>query len=450
MFPVPDIVSKYFFYPLWDVYDRSRKLSEMRRLERLQWEPWQTKRARQWERVKETAAYAQARSPFYRRRPPVAVETPEDLARLPILEKKDLRDHLDEMIVDGQSKESLVQAKTGGSTGVSLVIYYDVRCEEKRNAAALMTNRWSGWDLGRPVGALWGNPPVARTFKEKTRAQCLDRLLYLDTVHLTDESMTVFAEALRRRNIQYLFGHAHSLFIFAQFARARYGKGLPMKGIVSTSMMLLPSERRVIEDVFQTPVTNRYGCEELGLLASECERREGMHLNMDQHYIEFIRDDGRPAAPGEEGHLVVTDLINRGMPLLRYRVGDVGVPTDRPCPCGRGWPLMEKLTGRTADFLIAENGGLVAGVSLVERTLTAIPGLQQLQIVQDRRDRVLLNVVPDDRYDPSSEKALLKEMAAALGRLTFDVHKRDRLDQDRNGKYRFAVCRVENRYQGPA
>src|SRR4051794_20135558 len=104
MFPLPDAVSKYVFYPLWDVYDRSHKLAELKRLEQLQWERGETKRARRWERVKETVAYAQARSPFYRKQKTLAIEKPEDMARLPILEKKDLRDRLDEMIADGHSK----------------------------------------------------------------------------------------------------------------------------------------------------------------------------------------------------------------------------------------------------------------------------------------------------------------------------------------------------------
>ena len=106
----------------------------------------------------------------------------------------------------------------------------------------------------------------------------------------------------------------------------------------------------------------------MALIASECERHQGLHLNIEHLFIEFLRPDGTQAAPGEEGTIVITDLINRGMPFIRYRIEDVGVPSDRRCTCGRGLPLMERVTGRVADYLKRRDGSLVAGVSLVERT----------------------------------------------------------------------------------
>jgi phenylacetate-CoA ligase len=212
--------------------------------------------------------------------------------------------------------------------------------------------------------------------------------------------------------------------------------------------MLLPSERAVIESVFECRVGDRYGCEEVGLIASECERHNGMHLNVDHLFIEFLRPDGRPARSGEEGDIVVTDLINRGMPLIRYRVGDVGVPSARRCDCGRGSPLMERVVGRSADFLIKKDGSLVAGVSLVERTLTAIPGLEQMQIVQEELGALLINVVPDARYTAESEAALRREIETVFDDGTVvAVHRLSRLDQEKNGKYRFSICRVDARYQ---
>ena len=133
---------------------------------------------------------------------------------------------------------------------------------------------------------------------------------------------------------------------------------------------------------FGCKVNDRYGSEEVALIACECEQHQGMHLNIEHLFIEFLRPDGTDAQAGEEGAIVITDLLNRGMPFIRYRIEDVGVPSDRTCSCGRGLPLMERVTGRVADYLKRRDGSLVAGVSLVERTLTAIPGIEQLQVVQ--------------------------------------------------------------------
>jgi phenylacetate-CoA ligase len=208
-------------------------------------------------------------------------------------------------------------------------------------------------------------------------------------------------------------------------------------------MMLLEPERRLIADVFDCECTNRYGCEEVGLIACECEQHDGLHLNVDHLVVEFLREDGNEAAPGEEGDIVVTDLSNRGMPLIRYRVEDMGVPSDRPCPCGRGLPLMERVTGRRADFLKRADGSLVAGVSLVERTLTAIPGIEQMQLVQDDLARLCAKVVKDEKFSAQSEQSLRRELQTVFGEgMAVEIQYVAALDQTRSGKFRFAICNV--------
>ena len=113
-------------------------------------------------------------------------------------------------------------------------------------------------------------------------------------------------------------------YLLARYVLERQIGGLRPRGIISTSMMLLANERQVIEAAFQCKVTDRYGSEEVALIACECELHQGMHLNIEHLYIEFLREDGAAAAPGEDGMIVITDLVNHGMPFIRYRIEDVG------------------------------------------------------------------------------------------------------------------------------
>jgi phenylacetate-CoA ligase len=441
-------LSKHVFFPLWELKDGAHRARYLRELSASQWLDAGTLRTRQWERVREMVAYAFKHCPYYQVRFAGARFKAElrdwsDFRQLPILTKLDIRANEGQLLSREFRREELVEARTGGSTGVALALHFDRRCQEMRNAAAMRSDRWAGWDIGMKVAAVWGNPPIARTWKSRLRSLLLERTIYLDTMNLNEEAVRAFVGTWRREQPQILFGHSHSIYILAKYLQRMGIPDIRPRGIVSTSMMLLEPERKVIETVFECPVTNRYGCEEVGLIACECERHEGLHLNVDHVCVEFLKEDGAEAKPGDEADIVVTDLVNRGMPLIRYRVEDRGVPTDRICSCGRGLPLMERVTGRQADFLKRPDGSLIAGVSLVERTLTAIPGIEQMQLVQNDLHRVCARVVKDDAFTEESAHKLRNELQTAFGSdVDIDMQYVSALDQARSGKYRFAICNV--------
>lgn len=436
---------QYITYPLWDLWDGTGRLRELRSLQRSQRWTLPQLQALQLERLKSMVAYAHRHCSFYREHwgSQPLIERLEDVCKLPLVRKADISAHGDGFISSQFSRDALVAAKTGGSTGVALHVYFDETCQKMRNAAAMRTDGWAGWRPGMQIGALWGTPPIPTTLKEKVRNALHDRLFYLDTMRLDAGSMGQFATEMRRRRPEMLFGHAHSLYVVAKFLRDS-GQQVPaVTGIVATSMMLLENERRVIQEVFGCAVTNRYGCEEVGLIASECEVHRGLHLNAEHVLVEFVDDAGNPVPAGQEGNIVVTDLMNRGMPLIRYQLGDVGVPSARVCECGRALPLMERLTGRTADFLRRRDGALVAGISLVEKTLTAIPGIEQLQIVQNRLDEFVLNLVAAPDYAESSGMQLQQVILDVFGSdVRVELRLVERLAQERNSKYRFSICHV--------
>jgi len=441
-------LSRHVFHPLWDLKDRSRRLRVLRELERSQWLPQETLLARQRERLRYILRYAAANSSYYERLFRQSAFDPEHFdeaafARVPLLTKAIIRSSTDEILSRQFSRAELGEHKTGGSTGVALTTYFDQEWVEIRNADALRSNQWAGAFHGMKVAALWGNPPVARSAKERLRRLLIDRFVFLDTIDLNQRSLAEFVNVWRREQPEVLFGHSHSLYMLARYLRDENITELRPRGIVSTSMMLVAHERALIEEVFGCRVTDRYGCEEVGLIACECERHEGMHLDIEHLYIEFLREDGSPAAEGEEGAIVLTDLYNRGMPFIRYRIEDIGVWTQRRCSCGRGLPLMERVTGRVADYLKRRDGSMVAGVSLVERTLTAIPGIEQLQVVQPSREEIVLNVVRAADFSAASEAALLAEFRSVFGEgITFRTQYLDRMPQERSGKYRFSICQV--------
>ena len=375
-------IRRNIFYRLYSLKNKSPRRKYWKELERTQFLSLQELQDIQWRRLQKLYAFLWENNSFYRSRyqkvglDSDSITEPADIMKIPILTKSDIRSNCESMISNGFAAKSLLRFKTGGSTGKALDIYLSEECSEFRNACALRADRWTGWEPGEPIGAVWGNPKLPVTVKEKIFHNLLQPYIYLDTMAVSSDSVLNFARKWEKVQPTLLYGHAHSIFILAKYVQEIGCTQIRPNGILSTSMMLLGHERELIEKVFSCKVTDRYGCEEVSLIGCECEQHNGMHMNIEHLVIEFIKDDGTCAKAGEPGNIVVTDLMNFAMPFIRYKVEDVGVPMDTMCSCGRGLPLMGKVVGRVADFLLNKNGDRVAGISLIENTLTKMAGIR--------------------------------------------------------------------------
>jgi phenylacetate-CoA ligase len=437
--------------PLWARWEGSAYLAHYHRLRRTQYDDPATVRARQWAAVRAMLRHAHATVPFYRRRfRPDEVRDPDDYRRVPVLTKDDIRAHGPALLSDEYRGAALHRKKTSGSTGVSLEVLVDGESLQHKRACALRADEWSGWRFGEPAARVWGNPEYRqRGWRGRLRNALLERAVYLDTLRMDGAALARFADRLRRRPPSLLFGHAHSVYLFAEYLRAAGAGAVRPRGIVTTAMVLHAWQRQAIEEVFGCPVTDRYGCEEVSLIACECERHDGLHVNADGVYVELLRD-GRPARPGEPGSVVVTDLTNRAMPLLRYQVGDVAVAAGRPCPCGRGLPLLERVEGREADYVVTARGELISGVSLTENFALHVPGVAQLQIVQEEVRRFRFRVVRGPGFGPASLDKLRLLVAERFGPdVAYDCEYLDRIPPEPSGKYRFCISRVPNPFAPP-
>jgi phenylacetate-CoA ligase len=440
--------------PLWARWEGSPYLNHYRTLCQTQFDSLDVIRARQWQAIADLVGHAYATTSFWRQRMdqaglrPSQIRSWEDFRSLPLLTKKQLRTESADLLSSQFKDAWLQQKKTSGSTGIAVEVYVDKAAQEWKRALTLRSDEWSGWRFGERVAKVWGHPDYERRgWRKKLRNALLERVRYLDTLKIDPEALEKFAQSLRSCPPSLLFGHAHSLCLLAEFLRSQGGAGFRPRGIISTAMVLHTWQRRSIEEVFACQVTNRYGCEEVSLIACECERHEGLHINADGVYLEVLRPDGSPAAPGEVGTVVVTDLVNRAMPILRYQVGDMAMVTDRCCPCGRGLPLLERLEGRDADYVITPRGELVSGISLTDHFGTVVPGIVQLQIVQETMQDFLFRIVPGPGFQPASLehlRGLVAERFGSEARYACDYV--EQIPQEPSGKYRFCISKVAHPY----
>jgi phenylacetate-CoA ligase len=444
-------ISRHVVAPAWAMWERSRYLVHFRHLLQTQFDRPEIICSRQDSALRAIVEHAWKTSPFWRDRlntaglRPSDVATVADLPRLPLLTKADLREHAERMLSCVFKKSDLHKHTTSGSTGVSVVTYRDDDCQQFKRAATLRSDEWSGWRLGERIAAVWGNPQIRTDWKGRLRRALLDRhYLYLDTLKMNEASMAAFVDAMVRTPTSMLFGHAHSLYLLAQYVKSqRPDVRLRPKAILSTCMLLHDFERQLMEEIFARKVTNRYGCEEVSLIACQCGHSEGLHVNADCLVVEILDDRGRECVPGQSGRVVVTDLHNRAMPIVRYEVGDVAAWSGQSCACGRTLPLLANVTGRVADYVVTSSGEYISGISLTENFALQIPGVAQLQIIQEELQRFTFNIVKGPDFGTHSFDAVRRLVRERFGAETrFACHFMERIPQEPSGKYRFCISRL--------
>ena len=376
-----------------------------------------------------------------------ALRSLDDLRLFPALTKVDIRNHADRLRSEAYRGRPVTSKSTSGSTGVPLTVVVDADAMAWKWACTIRSDQWSGYRLGARVARLWGHGTAERgNWKARLRRFTVDRESFLNTLGIDRARLKAFADHLRRKPPGLLFGHAHSLYLFAVYVRKFCPDTIRPAGIVSAAMTLHAWQRCIIEEAFGTPVTNRYGCEEVSLIACECEQHHGLHLNADGVFCEVVPDDRLSAGPGA-GRLLVTDLTNRAMPLIRYQVGDVVVPSDRVCACGRGLPLIERVVGREADYVLTPGGTLISGILLTDHFATEIRGASQVQIVQEKLTFLRLRMVAGEGFGAESHRQIETLMRNTFGlQMGYEVELVDAIPQEASGKYRFCVSAVATAY----
>jgi len=443
-------IARNIIAPLWAIKERSPYLRHLKYLERSQHFSLDQMHENQLVRLKKILKHSFENTPFYRKRfnevgmLPDNIKILGDLERLPILTKEDILQNRDNMVARNIPPHKLAPKKTSGSTGVSLEFFVDEDSFQWKRACTIRNNRWSGWDLGERVAAIWGNPEHYKNWRMSLRNILLDRYTYLDTLKMDEHDMERFYQAICKKPPALLFGHAHSLYLFSRFLKEKGWVPPQPKGIISSAMVLHSNERKIIEEVFNCKVTNRYGCEEVSLIACECEQHQGLHLNLDTLIVEVIRA-GKSVQPGEPGSIIVTDLTNYGMPFIRYKVGDVGVPSVADCSCGRSLPMLQSIEGRAADYIVTPEGKYISGISLTENFAMLLPEIKQLQIVQDRIDHLSLKIVKANDYKIDTEQKIGKLVLERFGSMMgYDLEYTDVIPQGASGKYQFCISKVSN------
>lgn len=402
--------------------------------------------ALQWERLTRLLDHAYRRVPYYRELfhqhglRPSDLTRPEDLARLPALTKETVRDRGRALMAEGVG-ERLIERRTSGSTGIPLVVYVHPSTRDAWGAAVRRTQGWWGLQIGmRRLKLVNPRGKASRTLLRQ-------EWLMIHAEHWVFELDEPSLERLYQRAVRFrceiLGGYPTALAYFAQYVAARGADRLALRAVVTMAEMLFPDEQQVLERVFGCPVINEYGSAECGFLAGTCPAGS-LHVAAENALIECVPVAGDG---GEVRELIVTDLVNTAMPLIRYRIGDLGAP-GAPCACGRALPVLRLQVGRTEDLVTLPDGRKVDGAvfgQAVEELVERGVRVKQFRAVQHSPDRVEV-LIALDGADPAVPDELAGRLRELLGaRLTVTVRPVSHIPVERSGKLRRFVSLVNAR-----
>jgi phenylacetate-CoA ligase len=314
-----------------------------------------------------------------------------DLSRfhtLPPLIREDLRTMGYLFTHQNGADRGLYYYQTGGSTGTPLSVAQDNYFKDWMQASYFLYNTWSGLEIGTPYFFLWSAYQDIQQQLHSIRSKLVTGALVgrriLNCLVTTPEALRTFIHIInRQKDCNHIIGYAYELYALASFSlESGISINRPLKAVYTTAENLTDPMRQTIQEAFQCPVLNRYGCRELGDMACECEYGTGMHVNPLYCYIEVVDEGGNPVPPGTEGNILLTSLHNYVMPLIRYEAGDRGIlnPISK-CPCGRVWPTLGKITGRSNEKLLLPDGTWVGG-AYFQLAFDDLPNLKRFQIFQ--------------------------------------------------------------------
>jgi phenylacetate-CoA ligase len=406
-------------------------------------------------RIQATVAHAFRHVPYYRdvqRRlglSPEEFRTAESLARLPVVERGDLRRDPERFVSDVARRPALLQLHSSGSTGMPVSVFYDAAAlfqnaahtERDRAARATVVGRRRGYrqTLIGPRGGV----EASQRYLE-ARALLPSRLAIRSQMLSIHAPLEDTVSQLDRFRPDVIRTHGSYLALLFTWLSVRGVRCHRPAAAVFGGDGLPEAVRRLIEKDFGVAVFSAYQAIEALRIGFECESRAGFHLNVDLYPIRLVDPDGQPAPPGEPGEVLVSNLVSRGTMLLNYRLGDRAFMLEEPCPCGRTLPRLGGLLGRQDDFITLPSGRVLHPMTL-GLPFPDYPDLWQYQIVQHDVAHLEVRIVGSPALDRQALRAhILRDWPRRLDAeaVSVDVRFVDRLETGSHGKVRRVITSV--------
>ncbi|MDD1792971.1 phenylacetate--CoA ligase family protein [Enterovibrio sp. ZSDZ42] len=382
-----------------------------------------------------TLVQATKHVPFYKR---TMVSTTYNLADFPIISKVEIREHADNFLSDNH-RGVIVSGATSGTTGTPLVIRQDMTSVIREQAFVARHLNWAGFKAGDKRAWIRGDMIVPPDQKEGPfwRYSWFEKIIMLSSFHMSPKNLKKYIDAMVNYGVDIIQAYPSSIVTLAKYLEVndQYYPG-NLKSIVTSSESLSSEDRQLLEKRFKCKVFDWYGLFERVAAIGNCEHGR-YHIISDYSHVELID-------VGNGRHEIVgTNFNNDLQPLIRYRTGDyVYLSDEKQCPCGRVFPIIDRIEGRIGDYLIGEDG---QRVHILNHIPKGVEGLLATQFLQSVWNHIEVEAVVDPLiFDDKQQQILINNTKARLGKsMEISVKIVEKIQKTKNGKTRQAICTIE-------
>ncbi|TVO62887.1 phenylacetate--CoA ligase family protein [Denitromonas ohlonensis] len=435
-------------FPLQERLKKHDTVRVRRAMEASQWWPAAQLEAFQRDRLRAFLSDVGAHVPYYRQVfsdagfDPAKISRVADLQRLPFLTKPLIRANTEALRAD--DARALARFNTGGSSGEPLIFFIGDERVTHDVAAKWRATRWWDVDIGDREIVVWGSP-IELGAQDRVRQfrDALMRTELMPAFEMSETKLDGFVARIRARRPAMLFGYPSAISHIARHAEKRGIRldDLGVRVVFVTSERLYDDQRESIERLFGCPVANGYGGRDAGFIAHQCPSGS-MHITAEDIVVEIVDASGQVLPSGQSGEIVVTHLATRDFPFIRYRTGDIGVLDDTPCACGRGLPVLKEIQGRSTDFVIALDGTVMHGLSLIY-VLRDIPAVRAFKIIQETLTLTRVQVEPGEGFSDGDVALIQSGLQARLGAsVEIVVEQVAQVAPERSGKFRYVISKI--------
>ena len=311
------------------------------------------------------------------------------LQDFPVINKNIIRDDIQNFLSSDYSKKKLHKVTTSGSTGTPFSVYWDKKKLLRNAADFIYFYELANYNVGNKLYYLRSWNPINR----KSKFSCwLKNMVMEESTVFTPQQIEQFIQRLSEdKTKKVLWGYASS---FTAISQVIAGRSYPdmVKSIITGSESLPDLTKRQLKEVFECPVISRYSNIENGLLAQQCDKySEEFHINYGSYQVEVLSMEGDyHVAPGERGRVVITDLFNYALPMIRYDTGDIAVYYENS-ECEMKTPVFSIVEGRKCDCVTNTSGELLSA-HLITNMMWKYEDIMQFQFIQEGEKTYLIKL----------------------------------------------------------